>query len=168
MKITNLVLAAAALFVLPAYALMNVGDTMPNLSWKTVDETTVSLEEMKGAIKVLLYNGGFCGPCNTEFSQLVPRVGEFDGKPVVFISLSVAGWSQSSSPTTQFLREWKDRWDIPFTVAAASRKEPYSFFSNPLLPNVVIVDGDNKLAYRAINPGVNAIFNKVKALLKLK
>lgn len=166
MKLSNLVLVAAALFVLPAYALINIGETLPNLSWKTVDESTVTLDEMKGSVKVLLYNGGFCGPCNTEFSQLVPRVGEFAGKPVIFISVSVAGWSQSSAPTTQFLREWKDRWDIPFIVAAAPRKEPYSFFSNPLLPNVVIVDGDNKLVYRAINPGVSAIFSKIKSLVK--
>lgn len=166
MKLANLVVLAAAMLVLPAYALINVGDTLPNLSWKTADESTVTLDEMKGSVKVLLYNGGFCGPCNTEFSQLVPRVGELAGKPVIFVSLSVAGWSQSSAPTTKFLNEWKDRWDIPFTVAAASRNEPYSFFSNPLLPNVVIVDGDNKLVYRAINPGVNAIFSKVKALVK--
>lgn len=166
MKLSNLVVAVVSLFVLPAYGIISVGDKMPNLSWKTVDETTVSLDEMKGAIKVLLYNGGFCGPCNVEFSELVPRVDEFAGKPVVFISLSVAGWSNSSAPTTQFLREWKERWDIPFTVAAAARKEGFSFFTDPRIPSVVIVDGEGKLVYKAINPGASTIFSKIKKLIK--
>ncbi len=75
MKLANLVLVAATLFVLPVYGMINVGDSMPNLSWKDSEDRTITLDETKGSVRVLLYNGGFCAPCNAEFSELVPRVG---------------------------------------------------------------------------------------------
>ena len=160
---------AVSLFALstPSFALINVGDSVPNLSWRTVDDTVVNLDEVKASVKVLLYNGGFCGPCNSEFQELVPKVKQFDGQSVEFISLSVAGWSSSSNPTVQFLKEWKAKHNIPFLVAAAPRNEGSQFFSKVYLPNVVIVDGSGKLAYKAINPGVSKLFAEVrKALAK--
>lgn len=159
-------MVAVCFYSLSAKALIEVGDRLPNLSWQTSEGAVLNLDDLKGGVKVLLYNGGFCGPCNSEFSELIPKVGEFDGKGVVFISLSVAGWSQGSKPTTTFLKEWKARHNIPFTVAAAPVKEPYGFFSTPYIPNVVIVRPDGTMAYKAINPGVSAIFREIRRLLK--
>ena len=100
-----------------AWGMVEVGDTLPNLSWTDSENKVVTLDELKGGVTVLLYNGGFCAPCNEEFRQLIPRVKEFDGKPVRFVSLSVAGWSSSSPPNAKFLNEWKARHKIPFLVA---------------------------------------------------
>ncbi len=161
----KLLISMMVLAATNAIALVNVGDAMPLLKWQDVNEKLITSDDNKGSVQVLLYNGGFCGPCNEEFSELVPQVGKYEGKPVKFISLSVASWESAGAPDTQFLKEWQQKHSIPFTVAASSRKEEKNFFSDPKIPNVVIVDAKGNLAYKAINPGVAKIFKEIDKLL---
>ena len=103
--------------------------------------------------------------CNGEFEELVPRVSEFDGKGVTFISLSIAGWSSGELPSTQFLKEWKTKHAIPFVVAASPKDAGKMFYTSPRIPNTVIVDREGKLAFKGINPGADRILDEVRRLL---
>lgn len=150
-----------------ANAVIEVGDAVPSQCWKTVDDSTYCTDEDWGSVRVLLYNAGWCGPCNSEFSELVPKVGKYKDKPVVFISLSSAGWTSGSTPSKQFLTEWKDKFKIPFYTAASPKDAGKKFFDPPLyIPNVAIVDRAGNLAFKAVNPGVDKIFSEVDKLLK--
>lgn len=149
-------------------AVYEVGDTVENLCWKDVDENNFCLDSAKDEVRVLLYNTGWCPPCNSEFQELSPQVREFKNKPVKFISLSAAGWSKQSLPDTKFLNEWKNKHSLDDFVVAASPKDPgKKFFEPPIyIPNVAIIGKDGKLAYKAVNPGVNAILAQVRRLMK--
>lgn len=157
----------STVFILAASQfLFAVGEKAPNLCWNDQQEQKLCLEDYQDQVRVLLYNGGFCGPCNEEFAELVPQVGKFAGKPVQFLSLSVAGWTSTGKPTAQFLKEWKTKHTIPFPVLASSRQELYGFIPNAKLPSIVIVDQKGIVALAEINPGVDAAFAKIEELLR--
>lgn len=153
------------------FALTQVGQTVQNFEWNDVNGQKVRLEDFKGNVRVLLYNAGWCGPCNAEFAELSRRVGAYAGKAVTFISLSSNGWTGGSAPDITFLRSWKARFRLPdsFVVAAAPRDAGINFIPPPIgIPNVAIVDKEGKLFYRAVSPGVPAILAQVNRLLAAK
>lgn len=151
---------------LPAFGIYKKGDTVPNLCWKNHEDATVCLDDTKGEVHVLLYNAGWCGPCNTEFQELVPLLPEFDKKAVTFISISAEGYSRGSKPDMAFLKNWKTKHSIPFPVTGAYRDFGKDFFAAPnYIPSVVILDLKNKVSYAAVNPGADAIAAQVRAMV---
>ncbi len=94
-----------------AFGLTEVGDQPKNYCWTDMNNAQVCLEDAahKDSVRVLLYNAGWCGPCNTEFSTLASATNKFKGKPVVFISLSSDGWSRGAGASSNFLKEWFTR-----------------------------------------------------------
>lgn len=167
LTLTFLMLTAFLLGASRAFGVYQVGDPVPNLCWNTSGLSQVCLDYAPGVVRVLLFNAGWCGPCNEEFKEIGPKVKEFDGKPVIFVSLSSDGWTNGSKPDSTFLREWEVKHNIPFLVAASPKDAGKKFFDPPLyIPNVAIIGKDGKLAYKAVNPGVSAVFEEVRKHLK--
>ena len=97
--------------------------------------------------------------------ELVSKVSEFKGKPVTFVSLSIAGKSSGELPSPQFLKEWKSQFNIPFVVAASPKNPGKEFYEQPRIPNMVVVDQGGKLAFKKIHAAVDEVFQKVRSLL---
>jgi hypothetical protein len=153
----------------PALALYEIGDKPRNYCWKDINETDVCLDDTI-EVRVLLYNAGWCGPCNTEFASIARETAEFEGKPVRFISLSSAGWTSGSSPNKTFLTSWQNKHGLAkakasFVIAGSPRDAGKDFFKDVYIPNVAIVDTTGKVAFKAINPGVSKIVSEVRKLL---
>lgn len=161
-----------AVFLVPrlAFSLFGVGDTPTNYCWMDVDDKKVCLEDDFGyAVRVLLFNAGWCGPCNDEFGDLEKATAEFKNKQVYFISLSSEGWNRPSRADRTFLQEWRDKHGLDkaaanFVIAASPRHSGEDFFNSPGIPNVVIIDTRGKVAYKAINPGVDKIVQEVRKI----
>ena len=154
----------AFFFSAHAFGAYEVGDTVGEMCWKDVTERTVCLSDAANNIRVLLYNAGYCPPCNQEFAELVPKVSQFNNQPITFISLSEAGWAGGLKPNTQFLQEWKAKHQIPFMVAASPRDGGIAFGAEDI-PNVAIIDKQNKLVYKASLPGAEMILLEVRRAL---
>ncbi len=158
----------ALFFSFQAFAVIEVGQPVPNQCWTTDSGSSVCLDQVPNAVHVLLFNAGWCGPCNQEFDEFSPRVGEFDGKPVVFLSLSASGWTNPSTPDATFLGAWRTKHHIPASVfvSASPKDAGKAFFTPPLyIPNVVIVDQQGNLAYKAVEPGVDEMFAQIHKLI---
>jgi len=150
---------------LPAFALYQIGDKVSDISWTDVNNDTIHLSDHGNQIRVLLFNAGWCGPCNSEMDELVPQVSEFNQKQVTFISLSAEGWERGDSPDQTFLRSWKKKHHIPFFVAASPDDFGSDFSDQSYIPLVAIIDSHGKLAYSAVSPGADAIVQEVRSLL---
>jgi len=162
-----LFLAIPLLFAVQAMAVYEVGDYVDNMCWKNASGENRCLDNYEGHVRVLLYNAGWCGPCNSEFDELKGKLAQYDGKRVTFLSLSSAGWTNGTQPTPQFLNEWRDKFGLKIPVLASPKDAGKSFIKPPLyIPNVAILDIDGRLAYKAVNPGVPVILQKVNGLLQ--
>jgi len=149
-----------------AVAVVQKGEIVPNKCWQTVDEKQFCLDDAKDTVRVLIHSAGWCGPCNAEMAELAPKVGQFNGKPVTFISISGNGWEHGSLPTTDFLKAWQSKYAIPFPVVASPKDAGKAYFEPPLyIPNVVIIDKAGRLIYKDFAPGVETIFAEVNAAL---
>lgn len=147
-------------------AVYEIGNVVSQMCWEDADAASHCLSDSLGEVTVLLYNTGWCPDCQQEMLELVPRLGEWDGKPVQFLSLSAAGFS-SAPPDAEFLKKWKTMYSIPFPVLASPRDPGKKFFVPPYsIPAAVIVGADGKLAYKAQGPTVDAIFDAIRQALR--
>lgn len=159
-----------AAFSAPCFAaIYNVGDKPPNVCWQDDADARVCSDDF-ARVRVFLFNTGWCPPCNTEFSHLVNSLAEFEGKAVTFISLSAEGWSRGSSPTKAFLEQWKTRHSLAackahLIVAASPRNAGHDYFVSPSIPNVVILNVNGEVAYKAIAPSLSTVAAEVRKLL---
>ncbi len=158
-----------ALFSLSANAVYEVGDSPRNTCWTNVSGGTDCLNDpsIQYNARVLLFNSGWCGPCNTEFQEIVSKTNEFAGLPVTFISLSAAGWTRADLPNQNFLKQWQTKHRLTdakasFIVAASPRDAGKDYFASVFIPNVVVLDSNGVIVYKAVNPGVDAIAREVR------
>jgi len=154
------------------FALFGVGDKPTNYCWKDSQDAQICLEDpdLQNRVRVLLYNAGWCGPCNDEFGDIKDATDEFEGKLVTFISLSSEGWNYGSRADKKFLNDWRtthklDQAKASFVVAGSARDAGKDFFKDTYIPNVVVIDLNGEVAYKAINPGVSAIAAEVRKLI---
>jgi peroxiredoxin len=164
MKI-HFLLAALSFLALPASgAVYQVGDTVTNMCWTDANAAKVCIDDYANNVKVLIYNAGWCPDCNQEMKELAPQATNYDGRPVVFLSLSAAGFKSGSQPDATFLKQWKDKYQIPFPVLA-SPNDPGKAFGQDEIPNVEVLDFQDKLTYLAVQPAIKDLFAQIDQLL---
>lgn len=160
----------------PAFGIYKIGDTPKNVCWNVAElaaPAKVCLNDATklGEVQVLLFNAGWCVPCQQEFKELVPAMEAFAGKRIHFISLSCEGWNHGDSPARLFLEQWHlwhkiDKAKAQWYTAASPRNAGNDYFNGPSVPNVVILNAAGKVAYKAINPGVREIARQINKILK--
>jgi thiol-disulfide isomerase/thioredoxin len=125
------------------------------------------MDDYKSDVKVLIYNAGWCPDCNAEMKQLAPQADNYDGQPVVFFSLSAAGYKTGSQPDSTFLKSWQQKYQIPFPVLAAPG-DPGKLFGQDAIPNVEVIDFNDKLTYIAIQPAITDLFTQINQVLSTR
>lgn len=162
------VVLAICMMSLPALAIYQVGDVVADDCWKDLNGDEVCLDDHKDTVRVLLYNAGWCGPCQQEFQELGPEARQFRNDPVKFFSLSIEGYRRGAPADSTFLTSWKNRHGLgDFVVAASPRDAGRDFFNPPYyIPSVAIIGKDGLLVYKAVNPGAHAIVNQVENLVR--
>lgn len=165
-----------ALICTSASAVYKVRDIPADKCWHALDvpRGTACLADGRdakdGFVTVLLYSAAWCVPCNAEFTKLVPLMEKFQGKNVVFISLSAEGWTAGSKPDDKVLRQWQAKFGIDkakayWIVAASPRDFGYDFFQEPAIPNVVIMDKKGRIVFYGIGTTPEHIAAWVQKLL---
>lgn len=153
-----------------AASIYKVGDKPKNLCWESLKGKVCIDDGVKaGNVQVLLYSAMWCGPCHAEFKELVPKLERFAAKKVTFISLTAGGVDSSVDPTEDTLRKWETKFAIDkakasWVVALSPRDPGRYFFDQVLIPSVVILDQNGKVAFKAVTPGVTKIIAEVERL----
>ena len=177
MKARDFLLLGASLFLaVPLFAAEFDEDTLsetdpivaapsiPNVCYDTLEGTQFCTHDNVGKVQVYIYNAGWCGPCNSEMHELSQDTAQFEGKPVVFASLSGEGWSRGTKPNAVFMGEWKAKHGIPFVVAGKFRDFGKAFNSPGSIPFAVIVDKKGDVSKSGFL-SANDITNRVRQLL---
>ncbi len=150
--------SAAFLFTYSAFA------ELPKVCYTTVDNTEFCTTDNLGKVQVYIYNAGWCGPCNQEMDEMPDVAAQFAGQNVAFASLSGEGWSRGQKPDVAFLKEWKDRHNVTFTVAGKYRDFGTAFNPPGYIPFSVIVDQQGNVA-KSGSMGGSEIADEVRRLL---
>jgi len=65
-------------------------------------------------------------------------------------------------PTAADLQGWRNKFNIPFHVAASPGDFGDLFYESPSFPNVVIIDGNQRLVFAKIKAKVSEWFDVLK------
>lgn len=99
------------------------GDLAAGKDWK----------DLRGKAVVLEFWGTFCDPCVENVPHMNDLIGKFEGKPVVFISIT----KESASTVEAFLKDHPMKGNVAAESSAAYR----NYFVRGI-PHTVLVDGE--------------------------
>lgn len=160
----------ALLTAAQSYSAYEVGQKVEDKCWPAVlnesdaVERRFCLSDRPGTVRVLIFGAGWCGACNDEMKELVPRLAEIPDPNIVFISIVSAGKTRQAKPDVTFMKEWKKKFGIPFPVAASPRDSGRDFFEAPIyIPNAVVLDRRQRVAYKAIAPSISELFAEIRS-----
>lgn len=155
--------------VLPALAVVEIGDKAPELCWKKMESKEVCVKDLKQNVSVLLYSTGWCPGCQDEIEELSKRYSEVKHPSLKIISLSAEGFKHGQPADEEFLKAWQKKYAIPFEVAASPNNAGKDFFNPPYyIPATVILDKTGVVRFKKVDASVDEIFKEVKALLAKK
>ncbi|NBX77060.1 MAG: hypothetical protein EBQ92_10935 [Proteobacteria bacterium] len=157
------------MWVLPALAVVEIGEKAPELCWKKTDSKELCVKELKDKVSVLVYSTGWCPGCQDEMSELSARYPEIKHSALKIISLSAEGFKHGQGADEEFLKAWQKKYNIPFEVAASPNNAGKEFFNPPYyIPATVILDRSGVVRFKKVDASVDEIFQQVKKLLQVK
>lgn len=156
----------ALFYVLPALAVVEIGEKAPELCWKKEDPSEICVKDLKDQVTVLVFSTGWCPGCQEEMAELSTRYSEIKNPSVTIISLSAEGFKHGQPVDEEFLKSWRKKFNIPFEVAASPNNAGKDFFKPPYyIPATVILDKKNIVRFKKVDASVDEIFKETKSLL---
>lgn len=147
---TTLRLARAQMDKLYAY---RIGG--PAFDFEAINEKgeKVKLSDFRGKYVLLDFWASWCGPCRMEMTKLKEYYPKYEGKDVVFISLSLDDTQEAWKKGLEEEKiPWITLWDTAGGFRATNLTEKYGFRGIPFL---VIIDKEGNVAAREVRgPGV--------------
>jgi peroxiredoxin len=157
------------LWVVPALAVVEIGEKAPELCWKKSDTNEICIKELKDKVSVLVYSTGWCPGCQDEMKELSARYPEIKNPNLKIISLSAEGFKHGQAADEEFLKAWQKKYNIPFEVAASPNNAGKEFFTPPYyIPATVILDRSGVVRFKKVDASVDEIFQQVRKLLQVK
>ncbi len=158
---------SSLLLLLATAALPIFAAQLPSTCYPTDSGTDFCIQAAVGKVQVLLYNAGWCPACNDEVDSIVAAFPEFDGKNVVFVSLSGNGYNSGSQPNLSYFKQWRSQHHIPAGIVVGGKYRDYgeAFGTTGYIPYAVIIDAQGNVV-KNDNLDPSEIISTVRDLLK--
>lgn len=119
---------------------VDVDQPMPSLEGRTLDGSTASTRDLRGAPAVVNVWATWCAPCQAELPALVRVASSYDGD-VGFLGVN---YSDNASQA----RTWEEDYRIPYPSlddASGAFADDLAF---PYLPHTLVIDAHGTIRYR--------------------
>lgn len=117
----------------------HVGDSLPDLTFRTLDGKSVKLSELKSKVTVINFWATWCGPCVREMPSLQKLANEYAAK-----GLTVVGVNLDEDPEA-VLAPFLAKHDIKFRSFVDPAGALADRFSVSGLPLTLVLDENRKL-----------------------
>jgi len=122
---------------------LEVGAVAPETVSVNLDGKTVKLSDLKGKVVVVDFWATWCGPCRAMIPHTRNLVKSLEGKPFVFLSISV---DDEKETLTKFIADtpmpWTHWWDGQKAVAEQWDVEGY--------PTVYVIDHKGVIRFKSL------------------
>ncbi len=143
-----------------------VGQPAPGFTLQNLEGKTVSLSDFKGKVVLLDFWGVHCGPCISDFKNIVPQLHKkYQGKDVVFVNICVNG---SKTRWKEIIKQTK--LDGVNLIAEGWTNHPIcKAYNVNAVPHYILIDKEGKFVEYKIENIYN-LYNKdqIEKLLSIK
>ncbi|MEN8137190.1 MAG: TlpA disulfide reductase family protein [Bacteroidota bacterium] len=140
---------------------LRAGKTAVQWSYPDIDGKTHSLSDYKGKLVYIDVWATWCGPCKQEIPSLAKLSKEYEGKDIVFVSVSV---DDNRSAWKKMLEKENFEW-IQLHAEKAWKSEIIQQNEIRGIPRFMMVDKEGKIisvnAPRPSSEGINAYFDEL-------
>ncbi len=147
--VTSLAAVLCALVALPGSVPVEAGSVpreAPELTLKTADGKTVSLEDLRGKVVAVLWISTDCPHCQETCESLAPIYREFSGAGFEIMALAVNPRAPGN------IREFKSNHGVEFPIGVSSRSDwmrfaDLSVMARAYVPYMMLVDRAGAIRY---------------------
>jgi thiol-disulfide isomerase/thioredoxin len=119
---------------------VEVDQPMPALEGRTLDGSTASIADLRGAPAVVNVWATWCGPCQAELPALVQVASSYDGD-VGFLGVN---YSDNAAQA----RTWEEDYAIPYPSLDDTSGAFADDLAFPYLPHTLVIDAGGTIRYR--------------------
>ena len=119
---------------------VEVDQPMPALEGPTLDGSTASTADLRGAPAVVNVWATWCAPCQAELPALVEVASAYEGE-VAFLGVN---YSDNAAQA----RSWEDDYGIPYPSLDDTSGGYADDLAFPYLPHTLVVDAAGTIRYR--------------------
>ena len=119
---------------------LNVGDSAPDFTLKSLQGKNLKLEEQRGQIILINFWASWCGPCRKEMPVLQSLHQKYQ-------DLGVAVWGVNVEQENQAGRDFLADLNLSFPIFFDQTNTISKTYQVEAMPTTVIVDRDGKVRY---------------------
>ena len=137
---------------------LSMNKMAPAFEVTALDGTRFNLDDMNGRVVLIDFWATWCGPCNEELPHLKKIAKEFEGQPLVMISVS---WDSDEAKWKNFIAKHEMTW-VQYRDKGNQLSEMFGINS---IPHYFTIDSDGVLTAEMVGSGSD-VESKLKKLLK--
>ena len=137
---------------------LSMNKMAPAFEVTALDGTKFNLDDMNGRVVLIDFWATWCGPCNEELPHLKKIAKEFEGQPLVMISVS---WDNDEAKWKDFIAKHEMTW-VQYRDKGNQLSEMFGIHS---IPHYFTIDSDGVLTAEMVGSGSD-VEGKLKKLLK--
>ncbi len=120
-------------------------DTPRDFSLETLEGGSVSLSGMRGKVVMLDFWSSWCPPCRAEAPVLSQVYGEYEGKPVQFIGISI--WDREDDVLAHV-----EEYNVPYPNGIDGDGQIAIDYGVTGIPEKFFIDGEGRVVKRFVGP----------------
>lgn len=144
---------------------VGAGPAAPDFSLKDLSGETQSLSRYSGKIVLLDFWATWCPPCRLAIPELVSLQKKYGDQGFVILGISM---DDPATATRTFLREFKNKFFINYTVLRGDEKVLADYFGDqaPAIPTLFLIDRQGKVFDKFVGFEPGAVEKSLAKLLK--
>ncbi|MBP3612156.1 MAG: TlpA family protein disulfide reductase [Rikenellaceae bacterium] len=141
---------------------VRVGDLAPVFVVETLDDQTISLDDLRGRVVLLTFFSSACPDCHAQFEHIKSRITAFDSSKFRFLPI---GRNEKRATVEQFRLENGYKFDMGFDPEG----EIYALYATRYVPRNYLIDNDGRVISISAEPTeqqLNELLEKIFQLTR--
>lgn len=125
-----------------AFDITEVGQTVPDFSFTTIDGKTYQMSELRGKTVLLVFFATWCAPCMKELPQIEKEIWDvYKSKDFMLIALG-------REHTMEQIVKFNEKKGFTFPIGPDPERKIYSQFFSYYIPRNVLVNKEGKIIFQ--------------------